>query len=113
MLPQRGAGHTHSGYVGSGSGPERVSRPDSTARPSSRSVVSLPRAPQSETATGSYAYRVQACNSSGCSGYTTSGAVVVTIPPSTASIVSVPSTSSTGSYTVNWGGVAGATSYTW
>jgi YD repeat-containing protein len=67
---------------------------------------------QSETATGSYAYRVQACNSSGCSGYTTSGAVVVTIPPSTASSVSVPSTSSTGSYTVSWGGVAGATSYT-
>lgn len=67
---------------------------------------------QSETATGSYAYRAQACNSSGCSGYTTSGAVVVTIPPSTASIVSVPSTSSTGSYTVSWGGVAGATSYT-
>jgi len=64
-----------------------------------------------EVATGSYVYRVKACNTSGCGPYATSSAVAVTIPPSTAPGLSVPSISGTGSYTVSWTGVGGATSY--
>ncbi|MEY2159389.1 MULTISPECIES: hypothetical protein [unclassified Rhodanobacter] len=63
-------------------------------------------------ASGSYSYRVMACNASGCNGYATSSAVAVTIPPASAPSLSVPATSNTGSYTVSWGGVSGATSYT-
>jgi YD repeat-containing protein len=62
-------------------------------------------------ATGSYTYRVKACNANGCSGYVTSGAVAVTIPPTSAPGISVPGSSNTGSYTVSWNGVAGATTY--
>jgi hypothetical protein len=65
-----------------------------------------------ETVSGSYLFRIAACNDGGCSGYRTSSAVVVTAPVSTAPSLSVPSTSSTGSYTVSWGSVSGATSYT-
>jgi hypothetical protein len=64
------------------------------------------------TASGSYTYQVQACNASGCSAYKVSSAVVVTIPPATAPSLSVPGTSSSGSYTVSWGSVSGATGYT-
>jgi len=64
-----------------------------------------------ETATGSYTFHVQACNVGGCSGYTTSGNVAVTIPPSTAPSLSVPATNGSGSYTVSWGTVSGATTY--
>ena len=67
---------------------------------------------QGESTTGSYTFRVQACNVGGCSGFTTSGGVAVTIPPSTAPSLSVPAGSGTGSYTVSWGSVSGATSYT-
>jgi len=66
-----------------------------------------------ETATGSYAYRVAACNTSGCSAYNTSSAVTVTIPPSSAPTLSVPAgTNVTGSYSVSWTAISGATSYT-
>ncbi|BFI94616.1 MAG: hypothetical protein RSP_01260 [Rhodanobacter sp.] len=65
-----------------------------------------------EGATGSYGYRVQACNASGCSGWTGSGAVTVTIPPASAPSLSVPSSNATGSYTVSWTGISGAASYT-
>lgn len=64
------------------------------------------------TTSGSYTYQVQACNTSGCSAYKVSGAVVVTIPPATAPSLTVPATSNTGSYTVSWGAVTAATSYT-
>ncbi|MDW2981379.1 MAG: hypothetical protein WBG81_09410 [Rhodanobacter sp.] len=64
------------------------------------------------TASGSYTYQVQACNTGGCSAYKVSSAVTVTIPPATAPALSMPATNNTGSYTVNWGGVSGATSYT-
>lgn len=63
-------------------------------------------------ATGSYAYRVKACNTNGCStGYATSGTVVVTIPPSSAPNISTPGTIYSNSYTVSWSGVSGATYY--
>lgn len=64
------------------------------------------------TASGSYTYQVQACNASGCGAYKVSSAVAVTIPPASAPNLSVPATSSSGSYTVSWGAVSGATSYT-
>lgn len=61
---------------------------------------------------GSYSYRAYACNGGGCNGYATSGAVTVTIPPASAPSLSVPTSNHSGSYTVSWGGVGGATSYT-
>ena len=64
------------------------------------------------TTTGSYTYQVQACNGGGCSGWQASSAVAVTIPPGSAPSLTAPSPSTTGSYTVSWTGVSGATSYT-
>lgn len=68
---------------------------------------------QNETTTGSWIYQVQACNAAGCSAFRVSGGrVTVTIPPASAPSLSMPTTSVTGSYTVSWGGVSGASSYT-
>ncbi|KRE87481.1 hypothetical protein ASG75_04980 [Rhodanobacter sp. Soil772] len=64
------------------------------------------------TTSGSYTYQVQACNAGGCSAYKASSTVAVTIPPASAPSLSVPSSSSNGSYTVSWGAVTAATSYT-
>ena len=61
---------------------------------------------------GTYAYRVEACNAGGCSAWSGSKSTVVTHPPASAPSLSVPATSSTGSYTVSWGSVSTATSYT-
>jgi len=58
--------------------------------------------------TGSYGYRVQACNSYACSAWSATGTANVTIPVPG---LSVPATNGTGSYTVSWGGISGATSY--
>ena len=63
-------------------------------------------------ASGSYSYRAYACNGGGCNGYASSSAVTVTIPPASAPSLSVPASNNNGSYTVSWGGVSGATSYT-
>ncbi|MBB5360409.1 YD repeat-containing protein, partial [Rhodanobacter sp. ANJX3] len=61
-----------------------------------------------------YGYRVQACNSSGCGAWSVTATVTVAIPPIPASApaLSVPSVSYTGGYTISWGGVSAATSYT-
>jgi len=64
-----------------------------------------------QTASGSYAYRIKGCNVVGCSSYSTSTPVIVTLPPATAPVVSVPTTNSTGTYTVSWNSVAEAASY--
>ncbi|KAG9601748.1 hypothetical protein KCV01_g7457, partial [Aureobasidium melanogenum] len=64
-----------------------------------------------EGATGTYSYRVKACNANGCGGYVTSGGVAVTLPPASAPSISAPGSSNNGSWTVSWTGVAGATSY--
>jgi YD repeat-containing protein len=64
-----------------------------------------------EATTGSYAYEVRACYSTQCSGYVTSGAVAVTIPPGSTPGLSVPATSNTGQYVVSWSAVGGATAY--
>lgn len=62
---------------------------------------------------GDYNYWVAATNASGWSGVLrASSTVVVTIPPASAPSLGVPTTNGTGSYTVNWGGVSGATNYT-
>ncbi|EIL97953.1 hypothetical protein RHOFW104T7_06615 [Rhodanobacter thiooxydans] len=64
-------------------------------------------------ADGSYLYRVQACNTYGCSTWTAGSAtLVVTHPPTTAPTVNTPASSASGSYTVSWGAVGTATSYT-
>jgi YD repeat-containing protein len=61
---------------------------------------------------GTYGYRAQACNSSGCGPWSGTDAIVVTHPPASAPTVSAPASSSTGSYTVSWTAVSTATSYT-
>jgi hypothetical protein len=66
----------------------------------------------SQPADGNYVYQVQACNNVGCSVWTTSGTVTVLHAPSIAPTVTAPAGSANGSYTVSWGGVSGATSYT-
>jgi len=61
---------------------------------------------------GTYGYRVQACNVGGCGPWSGTVSVVVTLPPASAPSLSMPSNSTNGSYTVSWGGVSTATSYT-
>jgi hypothetical protein len=68
-------------------------------------------APMSGKVAGSYGYRVKACNIAGCGDYSATAPTQVTLAPTSAPTVSVPSTSSTGSYTVSWTSVATATSY--
>ncbi|MFC5740098.1 hypothetical protein [Dyella tabacisoli] len=64
------------------------------------------------TVSGNYIYYVSAGNANGWSGQlASSSTVVVTIPPASAPSLTVPSSSSTGSYTVSWTTVPGATSY--
>jgi YD repeat-containing protein len=69
---------------------------------------------QNETVTSAgWIYEVQACNSSGCSAFrVVSGGTSVTIPPSSAPSLTVPSSSNSGSYTVSWSAVTGASTYT-
>ncbi|MDQ0008425.1 YD repeat-containing protein [Luteibacter jiangsuensis] len=67
-----------------------------------------------EGATGMYWFRVRACNSTNgtfCGANSPSAASAVTVPPSQPPGISVPASSNDGCYTVNWSGVAGATSY--
>ncbi len=60
---------------------------------------------------GSYAYRVTACNSSGCGGASATAVVRVVRPPSSAPTISAPSISSDGNFTVSWSATGGATIY--
>ncbi|MGH8158506.1 MAG: hypothetical protein ACREPQ_10330 [Rhodanobacter sp.] len=63
-------------------------------------------------ASGSYAYQVQACNAVGCGPWSATGTTTVTLPPIPgAPTLTVPANSGTGSYTVSWGSVSGASSY--
>jgi YD repeat-containing protein len=64
--------------------------------------------------TGTYGYRVQACDATGCGPWSATGSTTVSIPtaPATAPALSVPANSTTGSYTVSWGSVSSAGSYT-
>jgi hypothetical protein len=60
---------------------------------------------------GSWSYEVRACNAGGCSAWSTSRSVLVTIAPTSAPTLTSPDSSSTGSYTVSWTSVADATYY--
>ncbi|MGS1079154.1 hypothetical protein [Pseudoxanthomonas beigongshangi] len=62
-------------------------------------------------AAGTYAYRVRACDEAGCSSLSVPGSVVVKYPPGSAPTVSVPATNFTGSYTVSWTAVTGASTF--
>jgi YD repeat-containing protein len=63
-------------------------------------------------AAGSHAYRIKACNAAGCSATSATSTVQVTYPPAAAPTVTTPASNGTGSYTVSWTSVSGATSYT-
>ncbi len=67
---------------------------------------------ESGLGSGTYSYRVRACNASGCSGWTASKTVTVTLPPATPSAIGAPSTDSDGAFSLSWGSSSGATSYT-
>ena len=62
-------------------------------------------------ASGSYSYRVRACNVAGCGPYSATVATTVLLPPTGTPSLSVPASSATGSYSVSWTGVAAASSY--
>jgi hypothetical protein len=62
-------------------------------------------------ASGSYAYRVNACNATGCSAASATGTVQVIYAPASAPSLTVPASSYTGAYTVTWTAVGSATSY--
>ncbi len=61
-------------------------------------------------ASGAYSYRVRGCNTTGCGSYSSTATVQVTLPPATPSL-SVPASSTNGSYTVSWTAISGAASY--
>ncbi|GAB3091319.1 hypothetical protein GCM10027159_04990 [Lysobacter terrae] len=62
---------------------------------------------------GTYGYRVRACNVTGCSAYSSTASVVVTLsgPPVIPSLGASTNYSTTGMYTLTWNSVPGATSY--
>jgi YD repeat-containing protein len=60
---------------------------------------------------GAYRYRVAACNESGCGPVSGEVSVVEIDPPAAAPVLTAPSVNATGSYTVTWNAVSGATSY--
>ncbi|MEL1264111.1 RHS repeat protein [Pseudoxanthomonas putridarboris] len=62
-------------------------------------------------ATGSWGYRVRACNDAGCGAYSAMKTVAVTLPPTGVPTLTVPATNSTGSYSASWTAVAAATRY--
>lgn len=64
-----------------------------------------------EGASGYWYYRVRACNANGCSGYTTSGAVYVLLPPTVPPSLNGGGTSNNGAYGLNWSATPGATTY--
>lgn len=61
-------------------------------------------------ADGSYAYRVRGCNSSGCGPHSLTGSITVQRPVGTP-VLSAPSNSANGSYTVSWTPAANAATY--
>src|SRR5690606_11748691 len=65
---------------------------------------------------GSYSYRVRACQGSGtgnCSAYSDTKTITVAIPPPTPDVptLTLPTSSTTGSYTASWTSSTGATPY--
>jgi YD repeat-containing protein len=62
-------------------------------------------------ATGSYGYRVRACNDGGCASFSSTQTTQVTLPPTGVPTLTAPATNNTGSYTVSWTSVSAATRY--
>lgn len=60
---------------------------------------------------GLHQYRALACNEGGCSPYSSTVSLSVMLPPTNAPALSVPSTSFSGTYSINWSSVAMATTY--
>jgi hypothetical protein len=60
---------------------------------------------------GTYSYRVKACNTGGCGPLSATASVVDIDAPASAPTVSAPSSTTSGSYTVSWTLVSGATTY--
>jgi YD repeat-containing protein len=58
-----------------------------------------------------YGYRVRACNSVGCSSYSSVATVQAVYIPAAAPTLSVPAKSLTSAYTINWSAVTQASSY--
>lgn len=65
----------------------------------------------SGNAAGTYYYRVQACNSSACSNWSSTRTVVVAGPPSVPGGLTGPTTDYNGAYTISWNSSSGASSY--
>ncbi len=60
---------------------------------------------------GTYDYRVRACRAGSCSTWSSQATIRVQLPPSGTSIVSAPTISSDGTYSVSWTRVTGAAHY--
>jgi hypothetical protein len=57
---------------------------------------------------GTFYYRVRGCNGSACTPYRPGGnGVVVTVPPGAPASITVPSTNTSGSYSISWGAATG------
>jgi YD repeat-containing protein len=87
---EKGVGGSYAGYV-------------TTAATSAG--VSLPTS-------GTYTFRVMACNDRGCSGYSPVGQTQTTIVPASAPAISTSGNSSSGAFSVSWNAVNDGASYT-
>jgi YD repeat-containing protein len=57
---------------------------------------------------GTYYYRVRACNGGSCSGYAPGGSqAVITVPPSAVPYITVPQSTASSSFTIQWDGASG------
>ena len=57
---------------------------------------------------GTYYYRVRACNLGACSSYAPGGSqAIITVPPGAVPSVAVPASSAASSYTIQWGAASG------
>lgn len=62
-------------------------------------------------ASGSWDYQVRACNVAGCSAWSATNTIVVTLPPAQVPTLTAPASNTTGSYTVSWSAIEAATRY--
>ncbi|MGS1119547.1 hypothetical protein [Rhodanobacter sp. UC4436_H3] len=62
---------------------------------------------------GTYGYRVQACNATGCGPWSATRTITVSIPaaPGSAPVLTVPGNNATGTYALSWTTVSSASSY--
>ncbi|GAB3309994.1 hypothetical protein [Luteimonas notoginsengisoli] len=67
--------------------------------------------PISGKGNGNWSYAVRACASAGCTSWSASASISVALAPAFPPDLVVPSSSSSGSYSITWSAVSGATSY--